>query len=179
MNQAAPASWSMRLRGPAGASGAATLRAVLAGAAMLAAPMLAAPMLAALSAAPALAANPALTVSHPWIRFLTPQIPAAGYFTLSNSSGQPAVLTGAASQDCGQLMLHQSMEKSGMAEMKMVSAVTVPAHGSVTFRPGGYHLMCLSPSAAITPGHDIPVSLRFKDGASLEVNFPVYGAKGK
>jgi periplasmic copper chaperone A len=157
MNQGVPASSSMRRHGPAAASAA----------------------LAVLLAVPALAASPALTVTHPWIRFLTPQIPAAGYFTLHNNGAQPAVLTGAASQDCGQLMLHRSMEKSGMAEMAMVAAVTVPAHGSVTFQPGGYHLMCMSPAAAIAPGRHMPVTLKFKDGSSLPVDFPVYGAKGK
>jgi len=157
MNQVAPVSSSMRRHGLAAASAAFAL----------------------LLAAPALAASPALTVSHPWIRFLTPQIPAAGYFTLHNNGAHAAVLTGASSQDCGQLMLHKSMEKNGMAEMKMVSAITVPAHGSVTFHPGGYHLMCMSPSAAIAPGQHVPVSLQFKDGASLPVDFPVYGAKGK
>ncbi len=157
MNQAAPASWSMRRLGPAALSATFAL----------------------LLAAPALAASPALTVSRPWIRFLTPQIPAAGYFTVHNNSAQPAVLTGASSQDCGRLMLHRSMEKSGMAQMEMVTAVTVPAHGSVTFQPGGYHLMCISPSAAIAAGHNVPITLRLKDGSSLSVNFPVYGAKGK
>lgn len=157
MNQAAPASWSMRRHGLASAPA----------------------MVALVLAASALAANPALTVSHPWIRFLTPQIPAAGYFSLHNNGAQPAVLTGASSQACGQLMLHRSMEKGGMAEMDMVSAVTVPAHGSVSFQPGGYHLMCMSPSAAITPGQHVPVTLQFKDGSSLSVDFRVYGAKGK
>ena len=151
-------SWSMRRHGPVAAS--ATL-----GLAML--------------AAPAVAASPALTVSHPWMRFLTPQIPAAGYFKLSNAGSKPAVLSGASSQDCGQLMLHQSMDKSGMAEMKMVAAITVPAHGSVTFQPGGYHLMCMSPSAAMRPGTHVPVSLTFNDGSSVTADFPVYGAKGK
>jgi copper(I)-binding protein len=54
--------------------------------------LLAAPSLAA-------AAAPAVTISHPWMRFLTARIPAAGYFTLSNGSAQPATLTAAASPD--------------------------------------------------------------------------------
>ena len=125
------------------------------------------------------AATQGLTVSHPWMRFLTPGTPAAGYFTLSNGSGRPAMLTGAASPDCGQLMLHRSVVENGTAQMKMVSSVAVPAHGAVTFRPGGYHLMCMQPSARMTPGHSVPVSLQFRDGTSVSATFPVYGAKGK
>lgn len=158
MNPAAHGSWSMRRPGLAAASAALAL---------------------GLLATPAVAAGPAVTVSHQWMRFLTPQIPAAGYFTLYNGSGQPAVLTGAASPDCGQLMLHRSEMKNGMASMHMVPDIVVPPHGSVTFQPGGYHLMCMSPAATLRPGHTVPVSLRFKDGPAMAVNFPVYGAKGK
>ena len=157
MNPAVPASSSTHRRGPAAVSLALML----------------------LAGAPALAASPGLTISHPWMRFLTPQIPAAGYFSLHNATSHPAVLTGAASPDCGQLMLHRSVVQNGMAKMEMVASITVPAHGSVTFHPGGYHLMCMSPSAAIAPGGHVPVSLTFKDGGSMTVEFPVYGAKGK
>jgi copper(I)-binding protein len=142
----------------------------------------AAPAVATAATAPALATAataPAVTISHPWMRFLTPRIPAAGYFALSNASAQPVTLTAAASPDCGQLMLHRSISENGTARMEMVASVVVPAHGTVTFSPGGYHLMCMAPTAAIAPGQSMPVSLRFSDGTSLSANFPVYGAKGQ
>jgi periplasmic copper chaperone A len=129
--------------------------------------------------APAAAAPPSLTIAHAWLRFLTPQIPVAGYFTLHNSGQQAAVLTGATSPDCGKLMLHESVVHNGAATMQTVPDVVVPAQGSVMFHPGGYHLMCMSPSPTIAPGHTVPVSLLFKDGPTLAANFPVYGAKGK
>ena len=125
------------------------------------------------------AASQVLTISHAWLRFLTPQIPAAGYFTLSNSGQHAAVLTGATSPDCGKLMLHKSVVHNGSASMQMVADVVVPSHGSVTFQPGGYHLMCVSPSPEVAPGHSVPLSLLFKDGSTVAATFPVYGAKGK
>jgi periplasmic copper chaperone A len=125
------------------------------------------------------AAASQLAISQPWLRFLTPQIPAAGYFTLHNSGQHAAMLTGARSPDCGKLMLHKSVVHNGSASMQMVADVVVPAHGSVSFQPGSYHLMCMSPSPAIAPGHSVPVSLLFKDGSMVTATFPVYGAKGK
>ena len=68
---------------------------------------------------------------------------------------------------------------NGTAQMQMVSSVAVPAHGAVTFRPGGCHLMCMQPSASMTPGHGVPVSLQVSDGMSVSASFPVHGAKGK
>lgn len=120
-----------------------------------------------------------LTISQPWMRFVTSSTPAAGYFTLINNGDHPVSLNGAASPDCGQLMLHHSVVTNGSAQMKMVQSIVVPSHGSVTFAPGRYHLMCVSPAAAVMPGHEVPVTLRFQDGSALPATFPVYGAKGK
>lgn len=136
-------------------------------------------LLLATLVAPGTAATPTdVTITHPWMRFLTPAIPAAGYFMLHNNGAQPVVLTGAKSPDCGQLMLHRSVVRNTRASMEMVHSITVPAHGGVTFQPGGYHLMCMSPSTAILPGRQVPVTLTFQKIAPLTTTFAVHGAKG-
>jgi copper(I)-binding protein len=121
------------------------------------------------------AASPTVTVTKPWIRYLLPSLPAAGYMTLSNSGNTDAVLTGAASPACGMLMLHKSQDDSGMAMMMDVRTITVPANGSVTFAPGGYHLMCMQPKMNI--GDRLPVVLSFQGGSTLSTTMPVYGAQ--
>jgi hypothetical protein len=131
----------------------------------------AAPLLDAVAAPPL-----GITVSKAWMRYLLPNIPAGGYMVLQNSGTGDAVLTGAASTACGMLMLHQSQDTSGMAMMMDTPAVTVPAHGSVEFAPGGYHLMCMQPVMKI--GTTAAVTLNFQDGSSLAVTMPVYGPAG-
>jgi copper(I)-binding protein len=121
------------------------------------------------------AASPAVTVEKPWMRYLLPSLPAAGYMTLTNTGNTDAVLTGAASPACGMLMLHKSQEDSGMAMMMSLQTITIPANGSVSFAPGGYHLMCMQPKMKI--GDQLRVTLRFQDGASLAATMPVYGAQ--
>ncbi len=138
---------------------------------------LALPAMAMATAAPARADD--LSITNAWIRVLMPQRPAAGYFTLSNSGASARELVGAASPDCQSVMLHQSRSTNNVETMAMVDAVKVPAHGAVTFAPGGYHLMCMQPSAAMVPGHTIPMTLRFKDGATLSAGFTVHNAMGK
>jgi copper(I)-binding protein len=125
------------------------------------------------------AADSGVKVSAPWMRLVVPSRPAAGYFTLSNDTAKAQVLIGAASPACGMLMLHQSVQQNGMDRMSMVKSVRIPAHGDVKFAPGGYHLMCMSPSKDMTPGHSVPVTLRFADGSSITTSFPVRGATGK
>jgi periplasmic copper chaperone A len=124
------------------------------------------------------AADNGLTVHDAWMRTIMPSRPAAGYFTLSNSTDKAEKLVSAASPDCGMLMLHRSLHENGQERMVMVKSIPVPAHGAVKFAPGGYHLMCMSPSKNLKPGHSVPVTLHFADGATVTARFPVRGATG-
>ena len=128
---------------------------------------------------PAAAATADMTLSGGSIRTIIPARPAAGYFTLTNAGDTAHHLIGASSPGCGTLMLHQSRSENGQETMVPVKSVDVPAHGSVSFAPGGYHLMCMKPAATLKPGTSVPVTLRFEDGATLTGDFPVRGPTGK
>jgi len=139
----------------------------------------AASLLVLMATMPAQAQLVMVSIAGPWIRFINPTTPAAGYFTVTNAGARPVVITGASSPDCSSLMLHQSRNVNGVEQMEMVSSVTVPAHGSVKFAPGGYHLMCMSPSANIVPGRTVPVTLTFADHRTVTKPFMVRGASGR
>ena len=125
------------------------------------------------------AAEQGVVVSDPWMRFIMPARPAAGYFPLANKTSRLRTLVGASSPACGMLMLHRSVSESGVERMTMLKGVDVPAHGDVVFAPGGYHLMCMSPSAAMIPGRSVPVTLRFRNGDEVTASFSVRGVTGK
>jgi copper(I)-binding protein len=131
------------------------------------------------AASPSVAAESGLAITGAWIRTTVPSLPAAGYFVLSNKGPTARTLVAASSPGCKQLMLHRSVSKNGIDRMIRVRNLKVPAHGSVKFEPGGYHLMCMSPSADVRPGRSVPVTLRFADGSSLTRAFKVYGPAGK
>jgi hypothetical protein len=132
---------------------------------------------ALLLATPALAAN--MTVSGGWFRALPANLPAGGYFTLHNGGVVPISLIGAASPACGMLMLHESVSMNGMSSMESIESIPVPPGTDVTFAPGGYHLMCMKPTAAMKPGGSVPVTLQFADGSKVTSNFAVKNAKGQ
>src|SRR5882757_4294526 len=90
-----------------------------------------------------------LDVTGAWFRALPGKLPAGGYFTAQNNSKRDVAITGASSDACGMLMMHQSSNKGGMSGMDMVDTVSVPAGGKVAFAPGGYHLMCDQPKMKI------------------------------
>lgn len=126
---------------------------------------------------PAHAEEKGLSLSDAWIRSLVPSRPAAGYFTVKNNTDKVRKLVSASSSACGMLMMHYSRQGSG--SMEMVDSVAVPAHGSVAFKPGGYHLMCMKPSDTVKPGNTARITLAFDDGGTLTADFPVRNAKGE
>jgi copper(I)-binding protein len=126
------------------------------------------------SAAPVQAAN--IAISGAWFRALPSGQPAGGYFTMHNSGAAPAEFVAATSAACGMLMLHQTVNASGTSRMMDVKSVSVPAGGTVAFAPGGYHLMCMDPGAAMAPGKTVAVTLVFSDGSKARADFAVKNA---
>jgi copper(I)-binding protein len=135
-------------------------------------------MAAALFAAPAFAAS-SVTVTDAWFRALPANLPDGGYFTLHNGSTKPLTLTGAESPACGMLMLHKSGEASGMSSMSNVTKIDVPVGGTLSFAPGGYHLMCMNPTALMKQGSTVPATLDFADSSKIAAPFAVRSATGK
>ena len=111
---------------------------------------------------------PGIVVTGAWSR------PAIGtgvvYLRIVNRGGKPDRLDAARTPVAKVVELHRSMDGSGsMDGMKMtgvmsmerVNAVTVPARGSVTFAPGGYHLMAIGLRGDLHPKERFPVQLHF------------------
>ena len=116
-------------------------------------------------------------ISGAWFRSLPGKLPAGGYFTAQNNSPRDVSITGARSDACGMLMIHQSSNKGGMSGMDMMETVKVPAGGQVSFAPGGYHLMCEGANMKI--GTKVPVLINLSDGTAVAVAFQVKSATGK
>ncbi len=137
-------------------------------------------LLAALTAlAPLMAhAGEAVVVSDAWFRMLLPQRPAAGYFELVNEGDQPVDLVGVRTYACGLAMLHKTMSQNGQDSMEMVSKLTVEPQSTLSFAPGGYHIMCIMPQSRMVVGATVPVELIFADGSSVTVEFEVRGPSG-
>ena len=132
-----------------------------------------------LATAGATSAATPVRVTYPWFRSLPGGLPAGGYFDLYNGTGKTLTLTGASSPACGMLMLHKSDTMNGMASMSDVASIDVRANTMLSFSPGGYHLMCMAPGAAMKRGGRVAVTLQFADGTKLPVAFDVRGANGK
>jgi len=115
-----------------------------------------------------------LSFNDPWIRGSVPgQKNGAGYLVIDNKGNQPAALVSANSDRADRVELHTIVREGGVAKMREVQEVPVPPNGSVTLKPGGYHVMFIGLKEPFNPGQDVPVTLNFADGLSTDVTFSV------
>ena len=68
---------------------------------------------------------------------------SAGYFVLSNNTDQDIRITGAKSPQFGSVQIHETTVEDGVARMRRIDALLVPAKGKVTLERGGKHLMLM------------------------------------
>jgi copper(I)-binding protein len=124
-------------------------------------------------AAPA-QADDGLQVTGPWIREAPPGASVlAGYLTLSNTTDTALVIESISSPAFEAVEIHRSWVEDGIARMQAVPGLTIPAAGSFSLAPGGYHLMLLRPVRSLTAGDNVTLLLHHTGGACVTVTAPV------
>lgn len=117
------------------------------------------------------AAQAAPTVEAAWTRPAAQGQTGAGFMTLKNPDAKPDALVSVQSPIARSVQIHQSSMGGGMASMKQLSRVELPPGGSVTFGPGGYHLMLIELTKPVKVGDTAPATLTFASGARIKVSF--------
>jgi hypothetical protein len=107
-----------------------------------------------------------VTIQNAWARATTSAIrTSAVYATLHNNTSETLVLTQAASPVSRKVELHSNTTgEFGQMMMHPVEALHIPAGGEAVFAPGGYHIMLVGLESPLVVGHEIPVTLTFKNG---------------
>ena len=116
------------------------------------------------------------SVDGGWVRLAAvPGRPAAAYFTLHGGTrATTLVAVRAALARRGEL--HQSMNAGGMASMKPLARVAVPAGARVIFAPGGRHVMLFDVDPGAAAGGTTTLTLVFADGRTVATSAQVRAA---
>jgi copper(I)-binding protein len=116
-------------------------------------------------------------VDNAWVRL--PAVagqPGAAYFKVQGGK-QADTLIAVAAPFALRAEMHESMKSDhGMMSMAPVKDIPVPAGGTVTFAPGGKHVMLFSVGPNVKPGDTVPVTLSFAGGKKIETPAKVVGA---
>lgn len=115
-----------------------------------------------------------IEVSAATVRLLSGEMPAAGYMTIRNNGSAADRLVGVTSDEVEHLMLHQSsVDANGVASMKMVMSIDLPAGQQVELKPGGFHLVLAGLKAGLKAGDVVTLHLQFEQAGTIDVSAEV------
>jgi copper(I)-binding protein len=97
----------------------------------------------------------------------------AAYITISNRGSQDDALVGASSSASASVELHEMNMSGGMMRMRALPRVAIPAGATVSFSPGGNHLMLIRLKAPLKAGSKISLTLEFERARAIAVQADV------
>jgi periplasmic copper chaperone A len=116
-----------------------------------------------------------INVDHPWAR-ATPAgaTTGAAYMTLANKSATADRLTAASSDVANKVQIHEMAVVNGIMQMQEVAnGLSIPASGSVTLKPGAYHVMLIGLKKRLIAGQTLRLTLIFAKAGSISITVPI------
>lgn len=112
-----------------------------------------------------------LSVTHAWARPTIGQLnTSAAYLRIENAGTVADRLSGMRADVSQTAELHETSYAGGVMRMRhLKDGIEVPAHGSLVFSPGGYHVMLIGLKAPLKKGQTFPLFLRFEKAGEIEV----------
>jgi copper(I)-binding protein len=135
--------------------------------------ILAIPLLLATPAAAHESTVGAITIEHAWARPSTSGNGAV-YMVLQNKGTSPDRLIAASSKAAKSAELDTStVDAQGVARMRPVQAVEIPAGGEAKLTPSGTHIMLVRLAGPLKEGHGFPLTLSFEKAGTVTVDVAV------
>jgi len=126
-------------------------------------------------------AVPELAIRDAWVRPAgLPETPggapvnSAAYFVVENRGGASDRLLDVAFAGASRVELHESVvDSAGVARMRPVEALEVPAGAEARLEPGGLHVMLMGLGAPLVAGDSVDLVLRFEGSGERTVRAEV------
>ena len=116
-----------------------------------------------------------IAVEGPWAR-ATPAGARTGavYMTLANKTSASDRLTAVSSDVAAEIQIHEMSVVNGIMKMRQLTdGLAIPAGGSVTLKPGGYHVMLIGLKKPLAAGETFPLTLTFEKAGNISVTVRV------
>ncbi|MCI5046084.1 MAG: copper chaperone PCu(A)C [Aquisalinus sp.] len=120
-----------------------------------------------------------LTISSSWARAVdAPAKTSAVYMEIRNDGATSDTLLSVRSGAAEVSEIHQSLEQDGVAMMRRIRQLEIPAGGDVSLEPGSYHVMLINVNGDIAPDTVVPVTLTFENAGDVVVEAVARRANG-
>lgn len=118
--------------------------------------------------------NGVLSVVDPWVRATPPGASsAAAYLEIVNDGERSAALVSVTSAVAARIELHETRVVDGVARMRPIPRLVVPAHGSMRAEPAGLHVMLVGLSTPLLSGQEVPITFVFEGDRRIEATLRV------
>ncbi len=118
--------------------------------------------------------NGTLNVNETWARPASKSENGAVYFVIQNDTARDDALISANTDIASATEAHMSMmNDQDVASMQMQDAVQIPASDSVTFKPGGLHIMLVDLKQNLNLGDTFSLILQFEKAGEITVQVEV------
>jgi len=115
-----------------------------------------------------------LEIKDPWIVAVPPNAKAtAAFMTFVNKGTEKLEIVGGSCEIAGKVEPMISTHDEGMAGMKTVPALTVPAEGEAVLKPGGDHIMLMELTRVPKEGETLKLTLKLSTGCETTIEVPV------
>jgi copper(I)-binding protein len=116
-----------------------------------------------------------IVITDPWTR-ATPKgaAVAGGFMQIHNKGSAPDKLIGGSMPLAGRFEVHEMTMEGDVMKMRPVEGgLVIPPGGSVTLKPGSYHVMFMELKEPLVEGATLSGTLQFEKAGTIEVHYPV------
>lgn len=116
-----------------------------------------------------------LEIEDPWVRPAPlPGGNGAGYLTIHNYDDEPDTLRTVSVDFAEVAEVHETVSTGeDTMTMQPVGPLEIPPNDSVSFAPGGYHIMLMNMAEPPEPGQTVTLTLTFERAGPVEVQAKV------
>ncbi|MBC8023819.1 MAG: copper chaperone PCu(A)C [Burkholderiales bacterium] len=107
-------------------------------------------------------AHAAVTATGAWVRGTVSAQKTTGAFVTLESS-EEAKLVAVSTPAAASAEIHSSEQRQGVMHMHAMDALALPAGRRVELKPGGFHIMLVGLTRALSAGDQVPLTLTIED----------------
>jgi copper(I)-binding protein len=115
-----------------------------------------------------------ISVANAWTRPTAAGMPmGVAYFVVRNAGATADAIVSASTPAAARVEFHRTTLSEGMARMRPLHEIVVPANGTVAVEPGGIHLMLVDLHGPLVAGTRVPLVLAFRGAGRVELELAV------